>query len=339
MKKVYQFPLILIAASLIIFSCTKNAGRLGNPDEPILPVLNGTVQKDISYGSNTDYYGSITDLKLDLYTPDISLAGTNGKFPLYVWVHGGGFLIGGKEGGDTQMVMMANQGFISAAINYRLGWSRDREGDPCSGDSVSLKEAIYRSLQDLNASIRFLVANADKYNIDTGNIFLGGQSAGGVAILNATYITQEYANQAVPGAITNFGYLDNADNNLTNTFTVKGLESMWGGLNTDLRITNENAVPTIFFHGQLDYTVPYDIGTVYECPDQLSVYGAKPLYDRITSFGVAAQAYIDPNGGHGVYTDQYRTDNTGTFFKSIMNKNTQTGYYFVDGPVYRGGNG
>ena len=336
MKKINQFSTFILAASLIIASCTKTATRSnsGNNNPPL--AFNGTVQKDISYGSNVDYFGITEDLKLDLYTPAPTANGKNGKFPLYVWVHGGGFLVGGKAGGDTQMILMANKGFISAAINYRLGWNRDRTAEQCSGDSTSLKEAIYRAVQDLHASIRFLVANADKYNIDTNYIFIGGQSAGGVDILNTAYINQDYANLMVPNAIARFGLLDRADNNLTNTFTIKGLESMWGGLNTDQLITAANAIPTIFFHGELDNVVPYDIGTVYQCPDQLPVYGTKPLYARLSSLSVPALAYIDVNAGHGAYTDEFRADNTAIFFQSIMDGNPITGYKYVDGPPYRG---
>lgn len=345
MKKIYQLITIALAGSLIMISCTKNTSVKNNfQGNTPPPVLNGTVQNDIFYGRNVDYFGNTEDLKLDLYTPADTVASIitktsskgTGKRPLYVWVHGGGFLVGGKDGGVAEMTYMTNRGFICAAINYRLGWNRDRTGDRCSGDSSSLKEAIYRTIQDLNASIRFLVANADKYGIDTSNIFIGGQSAGGVAILNTAYINQDYASQMVPNAIARFGRIDNADNNLTNTFTIKGLESMWGGLNDPSRINAANALPTIFFHGELDNVVPYDIGTVYQCPDQLPVYGAKPLYATLGNYQVPALAYIDPNAGHGAYTDEFRANNTADFFISVMQGNPITGYNYVDGPPYRG---
>lgn len=334
MRRLYTISFLIAAAGLTFTSCTKTNIRT-NPNNT--PVLNGTVQKDIVYGSNVDYYGNNEDLKFDLYTPEASMAQANGKYPLYVWVHGGAFLVGGKADGANEMIMMTNNGFISAAINYRLGWNRDQDADMCSGDSASLKEAIYRAIQDLNASIRFLVANADKYKIDTSEIFVGGSSAGGVTILNTKYITQEYANQMVPGAIAKFGYLNSADNNLKNTFTIKGMVSEWGGINDQNRLNAANVVPTIFFHGELDNVIPYDIGTVFQCPDQLPVYGAKPLYNRITSLGSNAEAYIDPNSGHGVYDDQFRADKATAFLKDIIKKNRKSGFYIVDGPDFVNG--
>lgn len=333
MKSLYKISILIVATGLIFASCTKTASKSGGNNTPP-PELNGTVQNDIRYGSNVDYYGNNVDLKLDLYTPDKTLAQSNGKYPLYVWVHGGAFLIGEKSEGANEMILMTNQGFISAAINYRLGWDRDMNGDMCSGDSASLKEAIYRAIQDVNASLRFLVANADKYKIDTSKIFIGGSSAGGVAILNTHYITQDYANQMVPGAIAKFGYINSADNNLKNTFTIKGIVSEWGGINDEMRLNKGNTVPTIFFHGELDDVIPYDIGTVFQCPDQLPAYGAKPLYDRVTSLGFEAQAYIDPNGGHGVYDDGFRANYASAFLKSIIKSNEQSGFHIVDGPDF-----
>ena len=42
----------------------------------------------------------------------------------------------------------------------------------CNGDTIGCKEAVYRATQDARAALRFIVANADKYNIiDTGRIF------------------------------------------------------------------------------------------------------------------------------------------------------------------------
>ena len=336
MKKKLLIAFSLISTGLFISSCTKNTT---GKNVSTTPVLNGTVEKDISYGSNVDYFGNTQNLTLDVYKPNTPLAGANGKFPLYLWVHGGAFLVGGKSDGENELIRMANNGFVSVGINYRLGWDRNPDADQCSGDSTSLKEAIYRAIQDLNASLRFMVGNADKYNIDTANIFIAGASAGGVAILNTVYINQDYANLMVPNALSRFGGINNADNNYNNTFTVKGMASEWGGINDEMRITASNVVPTIFFHGELDNVVPYNIGTVFQCPDQLPVYGAKPLYSRLTSLGVAAQAYVDPNGGHGVYTDDFRANYISAFFRNLINKNNVSGFHFVDGPVYTGFNG
>lgn len=336
MKNLYS-PFFSITVACLLFSaCSKKAvtNNISNA-----PVLNGTLISNVKYGSNVDYYGVNQDLVLDVYKPNASLIRKNGKFPLYLWVHGGAFILGDKTDGSNEMIRMANNGFLAVAINYRLGWSRSPEGAQCSGDSTSLKEAIYRAIQDLNASLRYLVANADKYNIDTANIFVAGASAGGVTILNTKYITQDYASLMVTNAVSRFGRIDNADNNYTNTFTIKAMTCEWGGINDQMRITNLNAIPTIFLHGALDNVVPFNIGTVFQCPDELPVYGSKPLYNRLISLGITAEAYVDPNGSHGVYTDEFRSEKISLFLNAIMNKDAVSGFYLVDGPVYTTFNG
>ena len=317
--------LFLLFITLII-SCSKSQkGRRPNQNFN----FDGKKIDNIIYGRNTDYFGVTEDLGLNIYQSKAVVDGQINKLPLIVYVHGGGFLVGGRSGGDNLMEMMTAKGFIGASIDYRLGWDRNRDGtDPCSGDSTQLKLAIYRAIQDIRASLRFLVNHADEYHIDTNWIFISGASAGGVTVENTTYVDQALADVFLPQAKSTLGYLDSATNNLKNKFTVKGIGSLWGGLNTDEIINASNAIPTIFFHGQLDNVVPYDIGTVYECPAELSVYGSKPIYNKLRALGVPAVAHIDPNGGHGVYDDTFISDNMACFFNNLIAQNPQSGFYF-----------
>lgn len=328
MKRLFTPISIFLLFALCFLSCKKHNVR----SRPVVddPPFDGRVIEDIVYGRNVDYFGVTEDLALDVYQPSTIVDGTTDKLPLLLFVHGGGFLTGTKEGGKDLMQRMAMKGFIGASINYRLGWDRDRDdtSDHCSGDSTQLKLAIYRAIQDMRASLRFLVANANTYHIDTNWIFICGTSAGGGTILNSTYVTQELADIFLPEAKDTMGLLDNATNDLTNTYTVKGLGSMWGGLSTDSFINEANARPTIFFHGELDNVVPFDIGTVYECPDELPVYGSKPIYDKLRSLGVSAVAHIDPLGGHGVYDNKFISDNMACFFDNVMSKTPVSGFYY-----------
>jgi acetyl esterase/lipase len=111
-------------------------------------------------------YGPADANKLDLYLPDKADAPT----PLIVWVHGGGWLQGDKKGGPA-MPFVA-KGYAVASINYRLS-----------------KEATYPAqIEDCKAAVRFLRANAKKYNLDPDRFGAWGGSAGGhlVALLGTT---------------------------------------------------------------------------------------------------------------------------------------------------------
>lgn len=324
MLKLKSLLIASVSLLLIFSSCTKS--RTGR--RPVNNNFDGKKYDNIIYGRNTDYFGVTEDLGLNIYQSKDVVDGLVDKLPLVVYVHGGGFLVGARAGGDNLMELMTAKGFIGASIDYRLGWDRNRDGsDPCSGDSTQLKLAIYRAIQDMRASLRFLVDHADEYHIDTNWIFICGASAGGVTVENTTYVDQAYADVFLPGAKDTMGLLDNATNNLTNKFTVKGIGSLWGGLNTVDIINTSNATPTIFFHGQEDNVVPCNIGTVYQCPDQLPVYGSKPIYEKLRSLGVPAVAHIDPTGGHGVYDDNFISDNMACFFNNLMAGTPISGYF------------
>lgn len=283
----------------------------------------GRIINDIVYGQNVDWQGQMQTLKLDVYEPEKQATGK--KFPLLLVIHGGGFLVGGKAGCVKTCAPITNEGFVCVPINYRLGWARDRT-KPCNGDSTELKKAIFRASQDANAALRFLVAHADEYSIDTSWIFVCGNSAGGVTTLNTAYLTDSIAELFNPGITTLLGSLNSGTNNLKNKFTVKGLCNMWGGIGNVGLITKSNALPTLFFHGQLDRVVPCNVGPVYSCPLFFNQYGSIPIYNQLKSLGVSAVAHIDPNGGHGVYSYDFRTKNMVCFFKNVMIKKYQNAY-------------
>ena len=168
-------------------------------------------------------------------------------------------MIGNKSTSWKLCSRAAGNGFVTASIDYRLGWSRTRSAqDHCSGDSTSMKEAIYLAIQDTRAAIRFLVANSNKYSIDTNAIFIAGASAGAVTSLFTKYVTQDAFNRFLPGSLNKFGPVDRGGNNLTNTYSIKGVCSMWGALNDPTLITPQNAVPMLLIQGmKVDARIKY----------------------------------------------------------------------------------
>lgn len=82
--------------------------------------------------------------------------------PAVLWIHGGGWERGDK-GGDSGALLLAEQGFVTASLSYRL-----------SGDGP-----FPADIEDCKCAIRYLRANAAKYGIDTARIGVAGASAGG----------------------------------------------------------------------------------------------------------------------------------------------------------------
>ncbi|WP_068136158.1 alpha/beta hydrolase [Roseimaritima ulvae] len=122
------------------------------------------VLRDVVYGS-----GGGRDLKMHIVLPKEPSAD---PAPVYVWIHGGGWQAGTKEGGVRQVAPMVRSGFVGATIEYRL-----------SGEAP-----FPAQIEDCKCAIRFLRAHAEKYNIDPQRIAVGGSSAGGhlVALLGTS---------------------------------------------------------------------------------------------------------------------------------------------------------
>jgi acetyl esterase/lipase len=103
-------------------------------------------------------YGPHERNRLDLW-----LAVSAKPTPLIVYIHGGGFVAGSKDGASAEMINGAlAQGVSFMAINYRF-----RPGAP-----------IQAILRDCARSIQFVRAHATRYNLDPQRIASYGGSAG-----------------------------------------------------------------------------------------------------------------------------------------------------------------
>jgi acetyl esterase/lipase len=112
---------------------------------------------------NLDYAGNGNPRQmLDLVLPK-ERAGDR-KLPLIVFVHGGGWRSGSKEGTIRRLLPFVESGeYAGATLNYRL-----------TGESSWPSQ-----IHDCKAAIRYLRGNAEKFGIDPEKIAVWGSSAGG----------------------------------------------------------------------------------------------------------------------------------------------------------------
>ena len=113
-------------------------------------------------------YGSDPAQKLSIYVP--RGAAPAGGFPLVVFFHGGGWHSGDPYGYGWIARALAEQGYASALIGYRLN---ERGRFPAM-------------LEDSAAGTRFALAEATRFEIDSSRIALMGHSAGAY---NATMLS------------------------------------------------------------------------------------------------------------------------------------------------------
>lgn len=84
--------------------------------------------------------------------------------PALLWIHGGGYVLGGADQDDVQVKsIVAQAGCAAVSVDYRLAPETPHPGP----------------VEDCYAALRWLHANAADLGVDAGWIAIGGASAGG----------------------------------------------------------------------------------------------------------------------------------------------------------------
>jgi acetyl esterase/lipase len=140
--------------------------RPGSPGGGGSPLPSGVkLQADIPYAGTDN-----PRQKLDLLLPETP---KDGKLPVVVFIHGGGWQGGDKTGGRRNVAdLVAGGDFAGVSVGYRLT------------DEAQFPQQSY----DCKAAIRWIRANAEKYGLDPDKIAVWGSSAGGhlVALLGTS---------------------------------------------------------------------------------------------------------------------------------------------------------
>ncbi|WP_198652802.1 carboxylesterase/lipase family protein [Actinocorallia populi] len=108
-----------------------------------------------------------------LYLNVTAPAGAKGDLPVIVWIHGGSLMYG--TGDMYKPERMAAAGAVVVSMNYRLG-VMGFLADP------SLKESGGLGLEDQQAALRWVRANAAAFGGDARNVTVMGESGGGFAV-------------------------------------------------------------------------------------------------------------------------------------------------------------
>jgi acetyl esterase/lipase len=210
--------------------------------------------------ANVEYCtGGGKPLLMDVFIPNNRKATPTAAV---LWIHGGGWEHGDKSG-NSGAQFLANAGFVTASLTYRL----------------SAEAPFPAQIEDSKCAIRYLRANAAKYGIDPDRIGAAGSSAGGhLAELIAT------ANQnaglegnggwpnvssKVQAAVSYFGPSDlTASAKLFPKETAEVIARFMGGSESEkpalyrkaspILYVSKSDPPLLLVHGESDDDVPFD---------------------------------------------------------------------------------
>lgn len=127
----------------------------GNPAGAAAPVPDSVIwEEGIVYSTPGG-----ESLELNLARPKAG----QGAQPAVLCIHGGGFRAGKRDSYNALCIKLAENGFVAATITYRL----------------APKHQFPAAVYDCKAAVRWLRANAAKYQIDPARIGVTGGSAGG----------------------------------------------------------------------------------------------------------------------------------------------------------------
>ncbi|MBK8846071.1 MAG: T9SS type A sorting domain-containing protein [Bacteroidetes bacterium] len=159
----------------------------------VLPQYQVDTVKNLVFGTDSNFFGNIDTLKLDLFKP---VGDNNLLRPVMIAIHGGAWVAGDKSELWQYCHNMAQRGYVCASINYRLGHHHPSWISPSlvipvcvyTPDSSEIIRAMYRAVQDAKAAIRFMKARHALDSADVCNYYLAGESAGGFTALLTSFL-------------------------------------------------------------------------------------------------------------------------------------------------------
>ena len=194
-------------------------------------------------------------LSLDIYQPDTG--DVSWKRPAMIAIHGGGFLFGDKSEMTNICRELAARGYVCFSINYRLV-----PDDPPGQSQDQYTRTVMAAVADADHAAQWVEANAGKYHIDTGRMFIGGSSAGAVTSMLLAY---------------------NPDIKPPH---FRAVADMWGTMGPRVNWIRKTGPPLLIIHGKDDETI--------------TVSAAEQIDARAQQVGLEHQTFLIDGMGHSL---------------------------------------
>ncbi|MBQ3137687.1 MAG: alpha/beta hydrolase [Clostridia bacterium] len=275
----------IIAFFLSVIFTVLNALGLGG-------VFGGINSSDAYVFANMSY-GKHERQILDLAIPKDN----DGEVGLILFIHGGAWIAGDKDGYKDAISNCANhEGIAAAALNYRY---------------IDESTSIHDIADDIDSALSAIKEKGAEKGVNINKVLLTGSSAGGHLAMLYAYSRKDTA-PVTPAAVVSYsGPTDLYDDNfyygsaLGDTATVCTLMSWACGESfsienklsfkaaldnvSPLTYVNSNSVPTVICHGEKDSIVPYS--------------NALSIAEKFEQYGVEYEFVSYPNSDHGLESD------------------------------------
>lgn len=219
-------------------------------------------------------------MRLDLLRPM-----SEEPVPLIVWIEGGAWKNLNKSFALPELQYLAEAGYAVASVEYR----QSNEGKFPAG------------LKDVQAAIRYLVQEAERFRLRMDKIGLMGRSAGGnLATLIAASAAKDQASPQICGVVSMYAisdftqYYEVMEERRRKEF-LQNIEAYLGGKPSEKKAAAKKASPALqvcpgmaphlLLQGTNDPIVP---------PEQTRI-----LYEALLSREVPAELYMLEGAGHG----------------------------------------
>jgi len=226
---------------------------------------------------------------------DIAAPKEGGPHPAVLLLHGGAWMSGSrkdlstssKKGTPSLIEQIAARGYVVASASYRL----------------APKHKFPAQIEDARTAVRFLRANAKKYDLKPDQIAAGGFSAGGhLALLlgladKGSFKNDELADHSsrVNCVVSFFGPTDlslyASSEGLVDAYMVPWLgkecktDKAVFAKASPLEFATKDDPPVLFIHGTADFVVP--------------IVHSERLLDKLKELGVKADLITMKGEGHG----------------------------------------
>lgn len=248
-----------------------------------------------TYANQTYLSASGQDLKVDVYAP----ARAKAPVPVLMYIHGGGWVAGAREGALLRALPYLQMGFAVVNVQYRLAKTAPAPA----------------GLEDTLCALQWVGRNAKKFSFDVNKVVVSGDSAGGQLALATAMVAPDspftnqcasteptwagpYVNPApkVAAVVNWFGITDVAD--MLQGPNIRSYAVSWFGAMPNrmelaramspVNLVQARGPAVLTIHGDADKLVPYAHAT--------------RLHAALDKAGVKNQLITIKGGDHGDFT-------------------------------------